>query len=73
MHTGNKTRLVFAPAPVNTGVKFVRTDLPGAPAVAALAGNVSSVCRGTTIAAAHNQDACFFRNATSGGATHQTG
>lgn len=50
VHTGNKTRLVFAPAPVNAGVKFARTDLPGSPEVSALAQNVSDVRRGTTIA-----------------------
>jgi UDP-3-O-[3-hydroxymyristoyl] N-acetylglucosamine deacetylase/3-hydroxyacyl-[acyl-carrier-protein] dehydratase len=50
VHTGNKTRLVFAPAPVNTGVRFVRSDLPGSPAVPALARHVASVLRGTTIA-----------------------
>lgn len=50
VHTGNKTRLVFTPAPVNTGVRFVRTDLPGSPGIAAVASNVSSVRRGTTIA-----------------------
>lgn len=49
VHTGNKTRLVFTPAAPDTGVKFVRTDLPGAPAVPALACNVSDVRRGTTI------------------------
>jgi UDP-3-O-[3-hydroxymyristoyl] N-acetylglucosamine deacetylase/3-hydroxyacyl-[acyl-carrier-protein] dehydratase len=50
VHTGNKTRLVFAPAPVNAGVRFVRSDLPGSPEVRALARNVSDVRRGTTIA-----------------------
>ena len=50
VHTGSKTRLVFKPAPVDTGVKFVRTDLPGSPEVAALACNVSDIRRGTTIA-----------------------
>jgi UDP-3-O-[3-hydroxymyristoyl] N-acetylglucosamine deacetylase/3-hydroxyacyl-[acyl-carrier-protein] dehydratase len=50
VHTGNKTRLVFTPAPPDTGVKFVRTDLPGSPEVPALARNVSDVLRGTTIA-----------------------
>lgn len=50
VHTGNKTRLVFTPAPPDTGVKFVRTDLPGSPEVPALVRNVSDVRRGTTIA-----------------------
>ncbi len=49
VHTGNKTRLVFKPAPVNSGVRFVRTDLEGAQEVKAAVGNVSGVLRGTTI------------------------
>ncbi len=35
LHTGNKTTVTFKPAPVNSGVRFVRTDLPGKPGVAA--------------------------------------
>lgn len=49
VHTGNKTRLVFKPAPVNSGVRFVRTDLEGSQEVKAAVGNVSGVLRGTTI------------------------
>ena len=49
VHTGNKTRLIFKPAPVNTGVLFIRADLPGMPGVKAVVENVSGVCRGTTI------------------------
>lgn len=35
LHTGNKTTVTFKPAPVNSGVRFVRTDLPGKPEIAA--------------------------------------
>ena len=37
------------PAPAGHGVKFRRTDLPGAPVVEALAENVSNTARSTTI------------------------
>ncbi len=33
LHTGEKSRLTFRPAPENSGVRFVRADLPGAPFV----------------------------------------
>ena len=29
LHTGIKTRLTFRPAEVDTGIRFVRVDLPG--------------------------------------------
>ena len=27
LHTGEKVRLTLRPAPVNTGIRFIRTDL----------------------------------------------
>ena len=33
VHSGKTARLTIKPAPVNHGIKFVRTDLPGQPAV----------------------------------------
>ena len=33
LHTGHKANIVFKPAEADTGVVFVRTDLPGKPAV----------------------------------------
>lgn len=33
LHTGEPGRMTFRPAPENSGVHFVRTDLPGSPAV----------------------------------------
>jgi UDP-3-O-[3-hydroxymyristoyl] N-acetylglucosamine deacetylase / 3-hydroxyacyl-[acyl-carrier-protein] dehydratase len=33
LHTGAPGRITFRPAPENSGVRFVRTDLPGSPAV----------------------------------------
>jgi len=49
LHTGNLCQIVFKPAPENTGVTLVRTDLPGRPQVRALYSNVVSVIRGTTV------------------------
>ena len=50
LHTGNLTTLTFKPAPVDTGVTFYRTDLPGRPSIRADVDNVVDVSRGTTIA-----------------------
>jgi UDP-3-O-[3-hydroxymyristoyl] N-acetylglucosamine deacetylase / 3-hydroxyacyl-[acyl-carrier-protein] dehydratase len=49
VHTGSKTSITFKPAEVNTGVKFIRVDLPGLPVIEANIDNVSGVERGTTI------------------------
>ncbi len=49
LHTGNLCHVVFKPAPKNSGVILVRTDLPGAPRVQALYTHVLSVIRGTTV------------------------
>ncbi|HEV2149176.1 MAG TPA: bifunctional UDP-3-O-[3-hydroxymyristoyl] N-acetylglucosamine deacetylase/3-hydroxyacyl-ACP dehydratase [Longimicrobiaceae bacterium] len=51
LHTGVRARLRLLPAPVNTGIVFRRTDLPGSPEVPALVGNVVDTDHGTTIAA----------------------
>jgi UDP-3-O-acyl N-acetylglucosamine deacetylase len=49
LHTGNLCKIVFKPAPENSGVTLVRTDLTGQPCVQALYSNVVSVIRGTTV------------------------
>jgi len=49
LHTGNKVTLKFNPAPINTGIKFVRTDIEGKPEIPALVTNVKDISRGTTI------------------------
>ena len=41
LHLGQKVELAIGPAPVNSGIVFRRSDLPGAPSVRARAGNVS--------------------------------
>ena len=48
LHTGRVAKMTVGPAPVNTGIVFRRTDLGGA-LVEALAENVSSTARSTTI------------------------
>ncbi len=50
LHTGHPVTITFQPAPVNTGKKFIRTDLEGAPEIEALVENVTETARGTTIA-----------------------
>ena len=49
LHTGRMARMVLKPAPANTGIVFRRVDLEGAPSVKAVADNVSSTARSTTI------------------------
>src|SRR5436309_3175140 len=49
LHTGNLCKAVFKPAPANTGVILIRTDLPGQPGIGALYSNVLGVIRGTTV------------------------
>jgi len=49
LHTGNETSLCFKPAPPNSWIKFVRTDLDGNPEIPALIENVVDISRGTTL------------------------
>ncbi len=49
LHTGNKAKITFLPAPVDYGIEFVRTDLPNRPAVKASLKHVVGLTRGTTI------------------------
>ncbi|MBV9110687.1 MAG: UDP-3-O-acyl-N-acetylglucosamine deacetylase, partial [Gemmatimonadetes bacterium] len=49
LHTGAPVTMRLRPAPVNTGVVFRRTDLPGAPGIPALVSQVSSTDRGTIL------------------------
>ncbi|MFH1259237.1 MAG: bifunctional UDP-3-O-[3-hydroxymyristoyl] N-acetylglucosamine deacetylase/3-hydroxyacyl-ACP dehydratase [Elusimicrobiota bacterium] len=49
LHTGNTTTVSFKPAPANSGIKFVRSDLTGRPEIAANFSNVLGVVRGTSI------------------------
>ena len=49
LHTGEAVRLRVAPAPVNTGVVFRRTDLAGAQDIPALVAHVVGTDRGTVL------------------------
>jgi UDP-3-O-[3-hydroxymyristoyl] N-acetylglucosamine deacetylase len=49
LHTGEKVRINIRPAPAETGIRFVRTDLDGHPMVAARFENVSDTTLATTI------------------------
>lgn len=49
LHSGRYAHMTLCPAPVNTGIRFQRTDLGNGAFVDALAENVSSTARSTTI------------------------
>lgn len=49
VHTADKVQLTFRPAPANTGVVFVRTDLEGLPTIAARADLVSNTTLSTSL------------------------
>lgn len=49
LHTGNKTRITFVPAPANTGILFRRVDMADSPVIPADVDHVIDISRGTTI------------------------
>lgn len=49
LHTGRLSTMTLKPAPENTGIVFHRVDLGESAIIEALAGNVSSTARSTTI------------------------
>ena len=49
LHTGAETTMTFRPAPANTGIRFVRVDLPGRPEIPAIIDYVVDISRGTTL------------------------
>ena len=51
LHTGNKSKLVFKPAVKNSGIHFIRVDLPDKPDIKADWNNLSTevAVRGTTL------------------------
>lgn len=49
LHSGKVARMVIKPAPVDSGIRFVRTDISPDAVVEAVAGNVSNTARSTTI------------------------
>ena len=49
LHTGNRSQIVFRPAPANAGLRFFRTDLPGTPMIPARLEFVVTTVRGTNL------------------------
>ena len=49
LHTGHKVVMVMRPAPVDTGIVFCRSDLPGNPAIPARATNVTNTTMATVL------------------------
>ena len=49
LHSGREVHATLKPAPEDTVIVFVRTDLPGAPQIHAKAENVTSTLRATTV------------------------
>jgi UDP-3-O-[3-hydroxymyristoyl] N-acetylglucosamine deacetylase len=49
LHTGAPASLTFRPAPVNTGIHIVRTDLPGSPSISVQAEHVRATQMATTV------------------------
>ncbi|WP_298702985.1 UDP-3-O-acyl-N-acetylglucosamine deacetylase [uncultured Veillonella sp.] len=49
LHSGLPVTMTLRPAEADTGIVFIRTDLPGKPSVKATAANVTSTNRATTL------------------------
>jgi UDP-3-O-[3-hydroxymyristoyl] N-acetylglucosamine deacetylase / 3-hydroxyacyl-[acyl-carrier-protein] dehydratase len=49
LHTGNRAKIIFKPAPAHHGVVFVRTDLPEPVSIKADVAHVVSTQRGTNL------------------------
>lgn len=49
LHSGQDVTIIIKPATPDSGIVFVRTDLPGRPQVAAIADNVTNAMRATTL------------------------
>ena len=49
LHTGRKSTLTFKAAPINTGIKFIRTDLMNRPVVDASLANLDKTNRRTQL------------------------
>lgn len=49
LHTGKPVSMTMKPAPVNHGIVFHRTDIPGSPKIPALADYVIEIARGTVL------------------------
>lgn len=49
LHTGKNTKVTFLPAPIDYGVRFIRTDLNGKPEIPVSIEYVIDIIRGTTL------------------------
>jgi UDP-3-O-[3-hydroxymyristoyl] N-acetylglucosamine deacetylase / 3-hydroxyacyl-[acyl-carrier-protein] dehydratase len=49
LHSGKPVELKLVPAPADTGIVFIRTDLPNKPHVRAVTANVTSTLKATTL------------------------
>ena len=49
LHTGKVAKMTVCPAPADTGIRFIRTDIGNDAVIEALAENVSNTARSTTI------------------------
>ena len=49
LHSGKEVRLELKPADVDSGIIFLRTDLPERPKIHATAANVTATLRATTL------------------------
>ncbi len=49
LHTGNKSKLTFKPAPENSGIRFKRVDIENCPEILADIEHVVDISRGTSI------------------------
>ena len=49
LHTGNKSKISFRPAPANTGIRFFRSDLAGTAMIPARLDFVLTTVRGTNL------------------------
>ncbi|MBQ9496145.1 MAG: UDP-3-O-acyl-N-acetylglucosamine deacetylase, partial [Selenomonadaceae bacterium] len=49
LHSGKEVRLELKPAEVDSGIIFLRTDLPERPKIHATAANVTATLRATTL------------------------
>lgn len=49
LHSGREVKLVMKPADVDSGILFLRTDLPARPVIHATAANVTATLRATTL------------------------
>jgi UDP-3-O-[3-hydroxymyristoyl] N-acetylglucosamine deacetylase len=49
LHTGQKVAMALRPAPIDTGIVFCRSDLPGNPAIPASALNVTNTVMATVL------------------------